>query len=595
MYRKDTHRKKWLKFHYLNHISWITSIDLIKMYRISYLKDDIRSGFNVALLAFPQGMAYALIAGLPLQYGLYGSAISCILGPLFSKSKFITLGPTNATSVMILSAFATMGVGMNQKLEMIPSLVLMVGIFLVIGSYLKVANLIQFISRSVITGYITAAALLIICKQLKNALAIDLNEVTNTFAQTIFHLTQNIHTVELPTLFLSFVTVLIYWGLQKKFSSFPNVAITLLLSAGIAYFFFETTQLSYLETINVDNQLKLIPSFDWDILTKVYSPAFAIALLCVLEGISIGKSLAARSGSSIHSNQEMFSIGIANIGCGLLGGMPASGSLTRSALSCNSGAKTPLNSIISAVICILGIFLLKDYIGYIPKSSLAVLVIFIGISLINKHAIKIAVRATSSDAIVFYATLGVGLIFALDTAIYFGIVISVILFIRKAANPEMIEYSFKDNGELSQISPTMNRNEARVSIVHIGGNLFFGASDVFQDQIRLACEDPQLKVIVLKMRNAYNIDATSVMALEELVKFMNDRKLYLIISEAKEELIEVLKKSGIYESIGQDFIFKDDPQNSTLSTAQALRKAQKILGSEQVDINIYYKKNKISA
>ena len=593
MYSKNSHRKRRFGFSYFNHISWVTSLDLIKMYRASFLKGDLRSGFNVALLAFPQGMAYALIAGLPLQYGLYGSAISCVLGPLFSKSKYIILGPTNATSVMILSAFSTMGTGMNQKLEMIPLLVLMVGIFLVIGSYLKVANLIQFISRSVITGYITAAALMIICKQLKNALAIELTEPTNSFVQTIFHVSKNIHTTEVPTLFLSFITILIYWILQRKFTSLPNVAITLLLTSGIAYFFFNSSQLSYLEALDAKAQVKFNTSFNLDILEKIYGPAFAIALLCLLEGISIGKSLAAKSGSRIHSNQEMFSIGIANIGCGLLGGMPASGSLTRSALSCNSGAKTPLNSVISALICILGIFLLKDYISYIPKSSLAVLVIFIGISLINKHAIKIAIKATSSDAIVFYATLTVGLIFALDTAIYSGMIISIVLFLRKAANPEMIEYSFKDNGQLSQISPKMNRNEARVSIVHIGGNLFFGASGVFQDQIRLACEDSQLKVIVLKMRNAYNIDATGIMSLEELVKFMNDRGLYLIISEAKEELIDVFKKSGIYDFIGKDFIFKDDLQNTTLSTARALRKAQEILGSEKVNVKIYYKKDKV--
>ena len=593
MYGKNPHRKRRLRFSYFNHISWFTSIDLIKTYRASFIKGDLRSGFNVALLAFPQGMAYALIAGLPLQYGLYGSAISCILGPLFSKSKYITLGPTNATSIMILSAFATMGVGMNQKLEMIPPLVLMVGIFLVVGSYLKVANLIQFISRSVITGYITAAALMIIGKQLKNALAIELAEPTNSFVQTIFELIKNIHTTQLPTLFLSLITVLVYWILQRKFTNLPNVAITLVVTSVIAYFFFNHSQLSYLEALDENTQLKFNISFNLEILEKVYGPAFAIALLCVLEGISIGKSLAAKSGSRIHSNQEMFSIGIANIGCGLFGGMPASGSLTRSALSCNSGAKTPLNSVISAVICLLGIFLLKDHISYIPKSSLAVLVIFIGISLINKHAIKIAVKATSSDAIVFYATLTVGLIFALDTSIYFGMVISIILFLRKAANPEMVEYSFKDNGELSQISPRMDRNETRVSIVHIGGNLFFGASGVFQDQIRLACEDTQLKVIVLKMRNAYNIDATGIMALEELVKFMNDRGLYLIISEAKEELIDVFKKSGIYEFIGKDFIFKDNPQNNTLSTAQALRKAQDILGSDQVNVKIYYNKDKL--
>lgn len=127
-------------------------------YQKAYLGGDIRAGINVALLAFPQGMAYALIAGLPIQYGIYGSAIAALIAPLFARSRFITLGPTNATSVMLLSAFASLQIVGPEKIAMVPLLVLLVGLFICLGAYFKVANLVQYISRSVITGYITAAA-----------------------------------------------------------------------------------------------------------------------------------------------------------------------------------------------------------------------------------------------------------------------------------------------------------------------------------------------------------------------------------------------------------------------------------------------------
>lgn len=138
-------------------------------YHTGLLPGDLRAGFNVALLAFPQGMAYALIAGLPIQYGIYGSAIAAMVAPIFAKTHFITMGPTNATSVMLLSAFASLGIYGDDMLALVPLLILMVGIFIVLGAYLKVANLVQYISRSVITGYISAAALLIVTNQIPKA------------------------------------------------------------------------------------------------------------------------------------------------------------------------------------------------------------------------------------------------------------------------------------------------------------------------------------------------------------------------------------------------------------------------------------------
>ena len=239
-----------------------------------------------------------------------------------------------------------------------------------------------------------------------------------------------------------------------------------------------------------------------------------------------------------------------------------------------------------------GFSLSKDFIHYIPKSALAVLVIFIGISLINKHAIKLCVKSTGSDKIVFFATILVGFFVALDAAIYAGMVISVILFLRKAALPEMIEYDMDEKGQLAVIEKPEERTHSKVSIVHVGGNLFFGASEVFRDQIRRACEDPDLKIIILKMRNAYNIDATSIMALEELVKFMNERGLYLIISEARPELVRVLlKMSNVYDYIGKEFVFHDCPENNVLSTAKAVKKAQRLLGSKQADVQIFVDKS----
>jgi SulP family sulfate permease len=557
-------------------------------YNSSMVPGDLRAGLNVALLAFPQGMAYALIAGLPIQYGIYGSAIAAMVAPIFARTHFITLGPTNATSVMLLSAFASLGIVGPEKVEMVPLLILLVGIFILLGAYFKVANFIQYISRSVITGYITAAALLIITNQIPKSLGLEMPGRGATFLETTGMMLSVIDTVHWPTLGVSLATGALFVLLDRKFHALPNVAICLVaISLATEILFGHDSGIVFLSGIDARDWSFSAPSISYDDVQLLASPALAIALLCILEGISIGKSLAAKTGSRLDGNQAMFSIGMANIGCAFFSGMPASGSLTRSTLSTSSGGQTVLASYISGVIVFIGAFLLGPYTAFVPQCTLAVLVITIGVSLVNKHAIQIVVRTTKSDAAVFLITFSSGMVLPLDTAIYIGVGTSIILFLKKVARPEMVEYAFNEEGQLAQTSETIKRDTPEVSIVHVEGELFFGAAELFRDQMRRICEDQNLKIVVLKMRNAHNMDATGVMALEELVRYMNEKGRYLILSEVKADLIRVLKNSGLYEFIEARNIYTDDPSNPTMSTARALKRAKEHLGDADAKVSIY--------
>ena len=553
-----------------------------------HLIGDTRAGLNVALLAFPQGMAYALIAGLPIQYGIYGSAIAAMVAPIFAKSHYITLGPTNATSVMLLSAFASLGIVGTQMLSLVPLLILLVGLFIVVGAYFKVANFVQYISRSVITGYITAAALLIIANQIPKALGLNLVSNGATFYDSLKLIVSSIDSIHWITVGISLSTMVLYASLNRFFKTLPNVAICLItLSVLTALTIGQDAEVAFLSGINASDWSLQVPSLSLTDIQLLASPALAIALLCILEGLSIGKSLAAKTGARLNGNQAMFSIGMANIGCAIFSGMPASGSLTRSSLSATSGGRSVLSSYISGVIVFIGAFVLGPYTRFIPQSTLAVLVIAIGISLLNKHAIRIVTRSTKSDAIVFSTTFLSGLLMPLDSAIYIGVGISIILFLKKVARPEMVEYAFNKQGYLAEVEMPEQRNTSEVSIVHVEGELFFGAADLFRDQMRRICEDPNLKIVILKMRNAHNMDATAVMALEELLLYMAEKKRYLILSEVKADLIRVLQNSGLYDTIEARNIFTDEPSNPTLSTAKALKRAKTHLGDTIANVSIY--------
>ncbi len=591
-------RRNFFEFITDNPLDFFPIRKTVKEYKSHELKKDFKAGINVALLAFPQGMAYAAIAGLPIYYGIFGSAVAAIVGPLFSKSRFIILGPTNATSVLLFTSFLAMNVTESEKLFMLPFLIFLVGIFLVIGSFLKVANLIQYVSRSVVTGYITAAAFYIILNQLRKSLGIEFDLPEKTTFYTIIKLTLlNLTSLHIPSIILSLITVLLYMTINKNYKTLPNVAITLVcmsfITIGLNYILETYPSLNgesirMLSAFSASDWHMVIPTIYHGWIRELSNIALVIAFLSILEGSSIGKSLAARSGERIDTNQEMMSMGMANIGCGFLGGMPASGSLTRSQLSWSSGAATPIASLISGFVCLAGAFTLGPFIKFIPLPVLAVVVIGIGISLINIHAIKIVTKTTQSDAIVFITTFISALLVSLDFAVILGTATSILLFLRKAASPELVEYSFTDEGELTALK-SKQRPDPEISIVHVEGDLFFGATELFRDQMRRVVEDPNLKVVILKMRNAYHLDATSVFALEELIHYARENNRHLLISEARKNVIRVFKNSGLMEIIGRENIFPDVTQNPTKSTARALKRTQEILGDQQPKVSIYAK------
>ena len=571
----------------------------VSAYNREQLQRDFRAGLNVALLAFPQGMAYAVIAGLPIMYGIYGSAIATIAGGLFSKSRLIILGPTNATSVILFTSFLALGVTAQEKMAMMPMVVLLVGIYLIAGAFLRVAHLIQYISRTVVTGYLTAAAFFIILNQMRKVLGIDfeISEKTGFFG--IVKLTgENFLHTHLPTLFVGLITALIFIYLRERWRNWPNVALTLLIMSivtiGLNHLLVQYPAIGpsfkgpieCLSAINVGNWTLTVPVLRIDWLNDIAKMALIIAFLSIVEGSSIGKSLAARSGERLNTNQEMLSLGLANLGCAIYGGMPASGSLTRSQLNWTSGAATSLASLYCGLICVLAAFVLGPYLKYSPVSALGMLVIIIGASLINRYTIQVVIKTTRSDAIVFFTTFLAALLVALDFGIILGTATSIMLFLRKASVPELIEYTFTEEGGLTQLEE-QRRPDPEVSIVHVEGELFFGAADLFHDQMRRVVEDPNLKVVVLKMRNAHHLDATSVLALDELIRHMRESGRCLLVSEARKEVIRVFKNSGLIEVIGRENIFPDVSQNPLLSTSRALKRARVVIGDQKAKVSIY--------
>lgn len=587
----------------------------MRRYNAGKFLSDSRAASNVTLLAISQAIAFSAIAGLPVVYGILSTAVAALVAPLFAGSRYTILGPTNATALMFFSFFASQPAMAGRWDEVVPLLVLMVGVIALIGALIRVADLMQFVSRSVLVGYVSGAAVLIVANQMVHFLGV--REVIDrdsaaTFVGLVIGLARALPQTDWVSLVIGLSTVAVYYTLRKWRPKWPVFAITLILMAaiygplirdGVGPFGGAAT----FKTFGLGELIPKLPNLFRDgifnDISALIGVAMAIAFLASLENTLMAKALASRAGGNTDVNQDMFSVGMANIATAVAGGMPASGSLTRSLLNFESGARTRFASLYSgvlslAVAVVIALLATKGLplIDYIPKAALAALVIVLSLSLFNARNIRICMNSTADDAIVLVVTLLASLLTPLHVAIFIGVAISISLFLRKASHPYLVEYEFSDDGELREMGEKRVRPIPSISIVHVEGDLFFGAAELFRTQIQRTVSDPAIKVIILRLKNARHLDATSVMALEDLIRFMRARGLHILVSGAPREVYRVLKSSGVLTTLqegcdrraGETNLFIGNPANPNLSTRDALLRAQELLGTKEADIRIFY-------
>lgn len=568
------------------------TVGIFRHYTRDQFKADLRAGTNVALVGFPQGIAFAMIAGLPPQYGLISAGVGAAVGAIFSGSRLVVMGPGNSTAILIFSGMMALGFSEEQRILVLPLFIFMVGCFQMIGAMANMSLVLNYVSRTVVTAYITAAAMLIIVNQAQNILGFSLDE-GSTFFSILGGTLRNLDQTHLPEFVMGASSLVMVLLLRRHFPQLPTAAITLIFMGLLAlYFQWAEWELTYLSGFTVEALDFFAIRFSLEMVGLLAAPAFAVAFLGVVEGASVGRSLASRSGERINVNQVMYGMGLANLANSLFGGMDASGSVTRSALNWSSGAKTGVSVIISGLLGLILLFTVGFLIAYIPLAALAAVVLAVAFSLFNSRQIRVALRTTRSDAGVFIATLLAALLFTLDTAIYIGVFISVILFLRKVGVPELVEYTFTEEGQLTEAQKRKGLDVPGISILHAEGDLFFGSTELFVEQARQATLDPTLKVVVLRLKNARHLDATCALAIEELMQLLRSDDRHLIVSDATRDIYRVFRNSGLLDKLGRANFFMHKPSNPVYSTRNALKRAQELLGQRDADIRIFVDKRK---
>lgn len=573
--------------------------DDFRVLRKQGLWAEIPSSMALALLTVPQSMAYALVAGLPPTTGLLASIFGTFLVAFFGSSRQLVAGPSNGLAILlnagtaqVLTAFYPDLVG-DQRVAMalvvMSQLALGIGALQLLAAALRLGSLAQFVSHSVVVGYIFGVAIAVVINQSYTFFGLGLPNGQGSLFDKAQDIVAHVKDLHVPTTVLGTLCLLTLLGLKRFVPKWPVAVIACVVTTmvchliGMGELVDEQGRSVMLvrDTGGITQAFPAIvaPTFSFKMLNVMLPIVFAIALLGILETTSVGKSVSATTGQPYRVNQELFALGLANTVLAFIPSMPVSGSPSRTSLNLLSGAKTHFSAIFSSGIVALILFYFGNYVEMIPLSCLAALLFITAANLINLDQIQLCLWTTRSDAFVMLVTVTSCVFLSLDNAFFIGVVSSVTLYLKKAGNPGLIEYDVDESGELSTLESSSPKRHIR--LINVEGELFFGAADLFQTTLRAISEDySQMKVIILRLKDARDMDATSCLALRQIYHYLQRSDTHLILCGLTPPISRVLRSSGLERQIGKSQLFPLEERNPHASTQAALRRARELIGSE---------------
>lgn len=550
-------------------------------YRFSSLRHDVLASVTVTFLDIPQGVAYAMIAGLPPAMGLYAAAIPAIVGALFRSSRHVVTGPTNALSVLVGSAVATqLAHGGASPVEVAVTLAFLVGVTQVLAGVLRLDAMADYISHPVVRGYITGAAVLIAAGQLSNITGTTGNS-GNLIAILTAWITSLPQTIPLTVAF-AVTTLLVVVGLRHLDRRIPASTIAMGVSILVSEVFTCHERglrlVADLAPIPAGLPPLTMPYFgDW---TGLLPSAVACTVLSLVESSSVARALAARSGQRLDMAAEFTGQGAANIAAAFFGGYPVSGSLGRSMLNYQAGAQSRLSAAFCGLIMIVILLFFGPAVARTPVASLAGLLLVLANDLIDRERIRMTLRGTTGDRAAFLATVIGTWILPLDKAIYLGVGISLVLFLRRARLLTVREMAIGEKGRFREIDAETGEvgySCAAIRILNLSGPLFFAVAGELEHALDGFLKDPDLRVLILRLRQAQDVDVTTASILEATAKRLRSEGKTLILLGLRPPTSALLEQTRIAEQVGRENLFSAHAGWFT-AMESALRRALAITG-----------------
>lgn len=524
--------------------------DTISNYNKTLFIADLVAGLTVGTVLIPQGMAYASLAGVPPIYGLYAGLIPLVIYAIFGTSRQMSIGPVAISALLVLSGVSQLAEpGSSEYISLVITAGLLIGIMQILLSFLRLGFLVNFISHPVIAGFTSAAAIIILGSQLKDAFGITMprqETVLDYFQYTISHFSET----NWISALMCIVAVILMMVLKKISKAIPGALIVVIIATILSYFLnFKQYGVDIIEDVPQGLPSFIIPNFDAETIKKLMTVVLTVTTIGIVESISIAKVLEAKHRNyAINANQELFALGISKLLSSFFQAIPTSGSFTRSAINSNSGAKTTISSIFTALIIMLSLLFLTPLFYYIPKSVLAAIILLAVFSLFDLkealHLWKTHKRDFTMMVVTFIATL----IFGIEEGVLFGVVLSIMSVLYKSSQPHVaILGKIPNSNSFRNINrfPEATTEDDKI-ILRFDDQLYFANATYFKDKVnKLVNSKENLKHVLIDASNVHDIDSTGVHMLQDLDADFKDRDIELHLCGVTGPVRDMLFKNGM--------------------------------------------------
>ena len=529
---------------------------------IETIKADFFAGLTGAIIVLPQSVAFATIAGMPPEYGLYTAMVVPIIAALFGSSFHLVSGPTTAISIVVFAAVSKYAApGSEEFVALALTLTFLAGVYQLVFGLAKFGLLVNFVSHNVVIGFTAGAALLIASSQIPYILGIHIPRGEG-FLNTWIDLYSGVGEFNIYLLIVGLGTLVSAIIIKLVRPKFPYLLIGMFVGGFLAFYLSSFTD--SIETVGVMPAYfppLSSPNFSLNSLKSLAPEAFAIALLGLIEASSIGRSIATKSNQRINPSQEFIGQGASNIVGSFFSGYASSGSFTRTGVNFESGARTPLSAILAALFLMVIVLLVGPLISYLPYAAMAGIILIVAYNLIDFQSIKKTFTYSKSESVIFTATFLSTLLFELEFAIYLGVLLSLMFFIAKTSAPEVHTLAFgSPPGEgirkLQSIRKTPLVQCPQLKIIRIDMSIYFGSINHIQKQISQIVDNQRIYHILIVASGVNFIDLAGIEGLlieHRRLKALNG-SLYLV--DVKSSTYEFMEKVNFINEIGRENFFE---------------------------------------
>ncbi|WP_430928121.1 SulP family inorganic anion transporter [Polaribacter marinivivus] len=539
----------------------IPILEWLPNYNKSLFKGDLVAGITVGIILIPQGIAYALIAGLPPIYGLYCALMPQVMYAIFGSSRQVAIGPVAMDSLIVATGVSTLALaGSESYIAIAILLALMVGVIQFILGIFSLGFIVNFLSKPVITGFTSAVALIIGVNQFRNLLGVDFIQ-SDQIQYLLMDIWLQISTFNFHTTAIGLVSVFIIIFFRKINKKIPNALIVVVLGILIMkYFGKNLSDVAVVKDIPSGLPSFSFPVFDLDQIRELLPIALTLVMVGYLETISIGKSLEAKQDEyRVRPNQELIALGLSNIFGSFFKAYPSTSSFSRSAINAESGGKTGMSALISVAMVIFTLLFLTPLFYHLPKTVLAAIIIVAVFGLINFKEATFLWKANNLDFWLLIATFVSTLIFGIEYGITVGVGLSLIILIFRTSRPYVTELGKVPNSNFYR-----NKNrfeevilEDDILVLRFDAQLFYANASYFRDNLdeMAAKKGKALKLIVLDAESINRIDSTGVEMLKERIKFYQKKDVKFYFAGVKGPVRDSLFRGGLLKVIDLNHFF----------------------------------------